>query len=57
MPASIVDVLEKTKVGLDKVILTSGVEISQLCFDTFAFVFPAAEEVDARLLRLSGELF
>lgn len=57
MPASIVDVLEKTEIGLDEIKFARGVDTLEFCFDALALVFPSAEEVNARLLCVFGELF
>lgn len=57
MTANVVDILEKTGIALDKVIFASRVKMLEFCLDAFALAFSASEEVDARLLCLSGKLF
>lgn len=57
MTANVVDVIEKTCIIFDEVIFAGRVKMFELCLDAVALAFSTSEEIDARLLCLSGELF
>lgn len=56
MTARIVDILDETDIGLNKVIFATGVDIFEVCLDALSLLFSAAQEVDSWLFCLFGKL-
>lgn len=56
MTARVVDILDETDIGLDKVIFATWIEGFQVCLDALSLLFPASQEVDSWLFCLFGKL-